>query len=241
VAYYVNGITGFGSNLVFIPLAALVIGPKEAVILCSALNPFAGATLIKVDTKNVPRRYWLPLSISMIAGTVVGAITLKMIPNEIFGATLGILILLLGIWFLCGRRGGSFKGLTESLPDSSSVVDRSVCVIAGFCGGSFGINGPPLIWHFGRMFAKEAFRKVLILIFFPASLFQIGTYLVLGLVSKKLCLLLLVSLPLLFLGTFLGNHTFYKISLRWFNIAIGVTLVVTALKLLFSSITISFS
>jgi uncharacterized membrane protein YfcA len=103
----------------------------------------------------------------------------------------------------------------------------------GFCGGLFGISGPPIIWQFGRKFAKHAFRQTLVPIFFAAALARTVTYGCTGLVTTQVLLYVLSALPGLFLGIYLGNKVFFRISEAWFNRVAGLVLIIVALQLAF--------
>ncbi len=235
-AYFVNALTAFGGNIIFIPIAALILEPKEAVVVCAGLNMFANILLVKVDKKAVPRSYWFIPVICFTSGTVLGALTLKTSPEDSFTLLLGIVIATLGVWFLMGRPMGKRADIRDEIPERSTPADWAVSAFSGFCGGSVGINGPPLVWHFGRIFAKEAFRKVLVLLFLPAAFLQFATYSAVGLVDSKTILFILVCLPFMWIGTLLGNRAFFKVNLPWFNRIVGMLLIAISTKFIFVGI-----
>ena len=74
VAFFLKGVTGTGTTTVIVALGSLFIDPKLTVVLASFINIFGGLSMVRVDPLPLPRRYWMPISMLMVAGSVAGAI-----------------------------------------------------------------------------------------------------------------------------------------------------------------------
>ncbi|MFC1742478.1 sulfite exporter TauE/SafE family protein [Candidatus Riflebacteria bacterium] len=233
IAFFVKAMTGFGPALIFIALTSLFITPHVAVVVSSILDTIAGFILLRVDWKGGSFKYCLPLVISITTGSVLGSIALKFISPEIFLKILVFVILFLGFWFLKGRSGKDESELLAELPAKSSYQDAFFTFLGGFSGGLMGISGPPIIWHFGRSFNKLAFRQVLIPIFLASTIARVITYTCTGLTNMLVMHYVLLAIPGLLLGLYVGNRIFLKISELTFNRIVGIALILAAIKQLF--------
>jgi hypothetical protein len=120
------------------------------------------------------------------------------------------------------------------LPAHSSASDTVVSGVGGVLGGLTGISGPPLLWHFGRKFAKRPLRQILIPVFLFAALGRVGTYAATGMITVSVVHAYLLALPGLLLGTYLGNRIFLRVEERTFSRIIGLVLLVSGLRLVLS-------
>lgn len=219
---------GTGTTTVIVALSSLVIEPKLTIVLASLVNIFGGFAMIRIDPAELPLRYWLSISAAMVIGSVLGAVTLAVIPNQQFQLILGIAFFGAALWFLLRVPGP--REHTE-VPSNASIPDLGVGGFAGFCGGFIGINAPPLVLHFGRYLDKRHLRRLLVLIFIPAALAQTATFYMNGLLSTRVAILGLLIIPSMFLGIYLGNHSFHNISEVSFRRALGCLLLVVSLRL----------
>ena len=228
-AFFLKGVTGTGTTTVIIAVGSLFIDPKLTVVLSSFVNIFGGLSMVRVDPLPLPRRYWMPISILMIAGSVVGAITLDRIPSLQFQVILGGVFLLTAFWFLFNVPA-PFEN--RKTPASADSMDLSIGTLAGFCGGFIGINGPPLVLHFSQKMDKRQLRRLLVLIFIPAAIAQTVTFMVSGLFNRQVMMWGLLMIPSMFVGIWLGNRTFHHISEIMFRRTLGLLLVFVSIRLI---------
>lgn len=230
VAFFLKGVTGTGTTTVIVALGSLFIDPKLTVVLASFINIFGGLSMVRVDPLPLPRRYWMPISMLMVAGSVAGAIALDVIPNQQFQLVLGGAFLLTALWFLF--RGPAPQESREP-PTTAGGMDLGVGTIAGFCGGFIGINAPPLVLHFSRNLDKRRLRRLLVVIFIPAAMAQTATFVANGLFDRQVMVWGLLMLPAMFFGVWLGNRTFHHISESMFRRTLGLLLVFVSIRLIF--------
>jgi len=228
-AFFLKGVTGTGTTMVIVAMGSLFIDPKLTVVLASFINIFGGLTMIRVDPLPLSRRYWIPISALMVAGSVIGAITLGVIPSQLFQLILGGAFLLTGLWFL-------FRVIvpqeSREPPTTAGIMDLGVGAFAGFCGGFIGINAPPLVLHFSRDLDKRWLRRLLVLIFIPAAMAQTATFVANGLFSRQVMVWGLLMLPAMLVGIWLGNRTFNRISESMFRRTLGLLLVFVSIRLI---------
>lgn len=235
-AFFLKGVTGTGTTTVVVAIGSLFIDPKLTVVLASFINIFGGMSMVKVDPVPLANRYWMPISGLMVAGSILGAVTLNIIPNQLFQLILGCAFLMTALWFLF--RAPRPKKQLEP-PISANAMDLGVGTIAGFCGGFIGINAPPLVLHFSRALDKRQLRRLLVLIFIPAAMAQTATFAVNGLLDKQVMIWGLLMLPALPAGVWLGNRTFHHISEHMFRRILGVFLVFVSIRLILKGVSLT--
>ncbi len=231
-AFFVKGMTGFGPGIVVVALGSMVVPPHVIIPISAILDLVAGAALLRLDKEKGGVRSLLALGGTIMAGSIIGGITLKLISPEPFRMILAAAILVLGLWFIFYRADPNHARLRDELPSSPDKADYSFTFFGGVMGGFLGISGPPIIWHFGRKLAKASLRRILVIIFLAASIASTITYLSVGLIDGLVFGYSLICLPGLFLGLFLGNRMFMRVSEKAFSVAAGALLVVIAWRLL---------
>ncbi len=232
VAFVLKAMTGFGPALVVVAVGSLFLPPPVVIATSAILDLIAGAILLRADWTRGSYRFWVPLAVAIVAGSIVGAFFLRAIPADHFRRLLGIAILGLGVWFALGRQRTPGVGLAAELPARSSGADRLFTFVGGVLGGMLGISGPPIIWHFGRRLTKQAFRQVLVPIFVIAALARASTYSALGLVDRQVLGYVAAALPGLLMGLLVGNRIFLRLSEAQFSRIVGLVLLLVALRLL---------
>jgi hypothetical protein len=228
-AFFLKGVTGTGTTTVIVALGALIIEPKLTIVLASFINVFGGLGMLGVDPVPLARRYWMPIAVLMIAGSVLGAVALKYIPNRQFQVILGSAFLLTALWFLL-RTPQPCEA--KAPPTRAGGMDLGVGALAGFCGGFIGINAPPLVLHFGRYLDKRYLRRLLVLIFIPAAFAQTATFALNGMLTRRVLVWGALMLPSMVAGIYLGNRTFRRISETWFRRMLGLFLAVVSARLI---------
>ncbi len=229
LAFFLKGVTGTGTTTVIVALGALIIEPKLTIVLASLINIFGGLSMVPVDPIRLAVRYWVPIAVLMVLGSVLGAMALKLVPNRQFQLILGAAFLLTAVWFIFRA---SRERSTAAAPTKAGPVDMGIGALAGFCGGFIGINAPPLVLHFSRHLDKRHLRRLLVLIFIPAAIAQTITFAANGMLSWRVLTWGILMLPSLAAGIYLGNRTFHRISERWFRRVLGLFLVIVSIRLI---------
>ncbi len=231
-AFVVKAVSGFGPALVVIGVGSVILPPHTIVPLSSMLDATAGVILFFMDPVSGGRKYWGPLAVAIVAGSVVGGVLLSLVNPDLFRVVLAVAILGLAIWFALFRSRSEGSQLADGLPSRASSSDMIASASGGILGGFLGISGPPILWHFGRRFTRRVLRQVLIPIFLAAAIARVVTYAGAGLVDQSVLIYYCISLPGLLLGIFVGNKIFLSISEKVFSRAIGIILFVAGVRLL---------
>lgn len=232
LAFLMKAMTGFGPAIVIITFGSLFFHPHDLIPLSSMLDCIAGLILFIHQFHKEGWRYWLPMTLSIMVGAILGGYMLKQVDVQIMKFILAASILILGLWFVVADPSKRKHSLSSKLPDRINASALSVSLFAGWLGGFIGISGPPLVWYAGRKFEKVAFRQVLIPIFLGAALMRVVTYASVGLIHQANIMYAATSLPFLLVGLYVGNHIFYKLSEKIFKQVVGGVLICMAVRML---------
>jgi uncharacterized protein len=200
VAALARGFSGFGSALIFVPLASTVIGPRAAAPLLLIIDGVAAIGLIPNAWRQADRRDVWTMSIGAFAGIPLGAwVLIKSDPLWIrwavalFGTLL--LALLMSGWRYRGK------------PTTATTV--IVGGAAGLLSGAAQVGGPPVVAYWlSRPIKAETVRGNIVLYFAITTLISGATYVAGGLLTLPVVGLALVTGPLYGLGLFLGSRMF---------------------------------
>jgi len=224
VAALARGFSGFGSALIFIPLASTAIGPQAAVPLLLLIDGVAAAGLIPGAWRRADRRDAGTMSIGALAGIPLGAWILTNAEPlfirwsvALFGTLL--LALLMSGWRYRGR------------PTASITVAGGG--VAGLLSGVAQVGGPPIVAYWlSRAIPAETVRANLVLYFAITTVISGAAYLAGGLLTRSVIGLALVIGPVYGLGLYAGSRmfglaheiTFRRICLALIAIAIVLSL-----------------
>jgi len=224
VAGWVQGVSGFGSALIAIPLLTLIIDIKTAVPLC-ALTSTVIATYMTLQLRHVfDLKKIGPLVMGAIPGIAVGVTLLKTVPSNIIQTLMGLFLMGYGLYNLfftihprpLHRWWGYLSGF-----------------LSGAIGAAFGAGGPPaIIYTTLNNWTKNEIKATLSGFFCFASYFVITAHLISGVTTLAVGKLFLVSGPFVLLGTALGTYCyrFFKKSL-YLKVVFGCLVVMGAMMM----------
>src|SRR5258708_548500 len=197
VAALARGFSGFGSALIFVPLASTAIGPQAAAPLLLIIDGVAAAGLIPGAWRHADRRDVGTMSIGALAGIPLGAwVLIKSDPLWIrwavalFGTLL--LALLMSGWRYRGK------------PTIATTV-----MVAGLLGGAAQIGGPPIVAYWlSRPMKAETVRANIVLYFAISTVITVAVYLAGCLLTPSVVGLALVTGPIYGVGLYAGARMF---------------------------------
>lgn len=205
LAGLIQGLAGFGSALIAVPLLALLL-PMETVVPLMAL---LGATISVFNLVHLRHAVRitpvLPLLGGYLLGTPLGLYALTRAPESIMSGALGGFLCTYALLSLSGRQPRA-RWLREWRVGLGTV--------SGALGSAFSTNGPPVILHVAAHSEWEPDRqKATLTLFFLLS--SIITVLALGgggLVTQQVLSWLVWSIPMLALGTLAGIRLYRRLG-----------------------------
>jgi uncharacterized membrane protein YfcA len=212
VATLIRSAFGFGEALVAVPLLAFWIPLPVAAPLAVLVSITVAGIVVVQDWKKIHLRSAGWLVLSSLFGIPLGLLLLTNSHQRGVKATLAVIIIGFSVYSLVGRAPLELK------QDSHGWL-LACGFFAGILGGAYGMNGPPLVVYGAmRRWPAQHFRATLQGYFLPASVIGMAGYWLAGLWTATITRYYLLSLPVTFLGVYLGrvvNHrlqgeTFFK-------------------------------
>ncbi len=213
----VQGLAGFGSALVAIPLMALFLDMATAVPLMA----FTAALMAVINAVHLRRavrwRPLLPLLGGYLIGTPLGLYFLVSAPEALVLGLLGILLSVYAATALAGR-----------VPDYRWIREQAMALgaVSGALGAAFSTNGPPIILHVSSQdWPADVKKAVLSMFFVTSSVITVGAFVAGGLISATTVQLALRAIPALIVGTVLGIAVYRRMSVKGYQrITFGLVL-----------------
>jgi len=197
LAGFVQGLTGFGSALVAIPLLCLVIDIKTAVPLCVLSSLIITTTMALQLRKDVDGKKILPLCLSAIPGIFIGATVLKTVDSTTIRFLLGIFLVAYSIYSLAVQ-----PKPRKLHPAWGWVAGFS----SGAIGAAFSAGGPPtIIYTMLKNWSKDETKATLTGFFTVNSFIVAAVHGMTGVTTEQSLLLFLTSAPFVLAGTLAGS------------------------------------
>jgi uncharacterized membrane protein YfcA len=226
---FIQGLTGFGSALVTIPLATYFV-PLPFALAVFAIVDFANGLRLGLENpRNAVLGDIARMVPFMIVGIVSGTTLLVNLPRQASLLALGMFVLAYAIYSLT-RRG------------APAIVNRNWTFFAGFCGGLsgtlFGAGGPPYaIYLSHRPLTKEQFRATMTLTTIFSIGFRLIAFAVTGLLTQDgVWIAAAAAIPAGLFAIYFASKIFRAVSreavMRWVGVlllASGASLVARGL------------
>ena len=227
-AYFLRGITGFGSGLIAIPLLAHFL-PLTFVVPMVLVLDFVASIVLSSHTRMLVRwdeiRTLLP---SSIIGILAGSVMLVSLPREPLLVSLGLFVIFFGLRYVFNVHSENPISRWWSIPTGLS---------GGLIGALFGTGGPPYVVYLAhRLHDKTQLRGTLSGLFLIDGAFRLIIFLILGLLLQpEMLSSLLIGLPVIAIGLYLGNKVHLGITHRQQLTIIGSLLLVSGGSLLWKA------
>jgi len=223
-AYFIRGITGFGSALISVPLLALSQPLQFAVPLVLALDFTASLVLGGTNSKKAN---WEEIKILLpfgMLGACIGAYALLTLPTTPVLLTLGAFTMFFG-----------FRNIFGLQP--VGAVPRMFAIPAGLAGGAagalFGAGSPPYIMYLTRrLLDKGAVRATFSWLIAIDGGFRLGLFLFAGLLlDSKLQIAYGLGLVPMAVGLYIGNKVHLDMTSEGMLKVVGALLVLSGAML----------
>jgi len=223
-AYFVRGITGFGSGLIAVPLLALFLPLQFVVPLVLLLDFSASLVLGGVHFRHVQWdevRLLMPLS---LVGVALGTRLLVDLPQAPMLFVLALFVFAFAVRSLLNLHGD--KPVSRGWAAPASFVGGTV-------GGLFGTGGPPyVIYLTHRIHDKGQLRATLSALFFIEGLTRIVSFSIVGLLlTREVWTAFALTLPLALGALYLGGRAHAGFSRERMTRLVGALLLVSSVSL----------
>lgn len=222
-AYFIRGLTGFGSALVAVPLLVLVLPLKLVVPVVVLLDYLAAMSHGIRHFRHIQWRDLLPVLPFTLAGIVIALFLLEQVEAGLLTDALGLFIIGYAIYSLL------------PLPPlhGSRLWAAPLGSLTGLVGTVFGTGGPFIVIYLTlRDLSKQAFRGTLATLFAIDGGMRLVGFTASGFYQRDNLLLVLAALPIMALGLYAGGHIHTSLSRQSFVRLVAVVLIASGASLL---------
>jgi uncharacterized membrane protein YfcA len=204
VSGIIQGISGFGSALIAMPLLTLFIDVKTAVPLC-ILHSVLMTSYISFTLKDhLEKKKILPLLLGSLPGIYFGVTFLKHVESDLIKLLLGILIVVYSVYSL------SFNPQPKRLHNIWAYIAGFG---TGFIGSAFSAGGPPAIIYTSLTgWSKDHIKATLTGFFLTSAVITAVVHAATGLTTALVGKYFLVSSLFVLIGVTTGIKLYRRIS-----------------------------
>ncbi len=222
LAGLVRGFSGFGTAMIFLPVAGQHVSPVEAIVILVVMDLFG-------PMPNLPRalRDGHPADVMrLLAGTLlllpVGLMLLAQMQPEVFRTAVGVVALVLVACLVLGLR---YRGTLRP------PMIYGIGGVSGFLGGAAGVAGPPVIlFYMASPLPAAAIRANTMLFLFLVDIVLIAMFWLRGeLLIAPVMIGLALALPTV-LGNLAGAAIFRPGHERVYRAVAYLVVVISALS-----------
>ena len=222
---------GGGISVIAVPLLALTIPPAEASALVLPVLIFGDILAFRSYRKTIDGKNFRLLLPWLLAGVLVGTFFFQAVIDNKRVLNIGIAVIALGFVVFQVSREALFKRLAHHPPAKPWGIILGTT--AGFTSMIAHVGGPLVtIFLLPQNLGRETFVGTSITLFFIANIVKLPLYGFLGLLHIGNALVILLLLPLTYIGSSLGLFLNKRFNNLWFNRVMYLFLTVTAVQLL---------
>lgn len=202
-AGFIQGLSGFGSVLLSLPLLACFLDVKTAIPLVALYGVALTVFLLVQLRQHWDWRKLYPLCVGSVPGAPVGVWLLNSLDAQIIQWIVGAVLVAYALYGLL------MKPVVKEL---SRVWAYGAGFLAGCLGGAISASGPPVIVYTSLMpWSKDQIKVTLQGFFVISGLVVIAAQAAGGLMTGKVIYFFLASLPVLIFGTWAGSLLYGRI------------------------------
>lgn len=217
--------TGFGFSIMATPFLLLIYDAHDAIQINIILSLLISVLMIAKIGKEVDKTLLVSLLKGSIIGLPIGIFIYIQLNVEYLKIVISLTILVLTFLLLLKLRINQTKGR-----------DLSSGGISGMLTTSLGMPGPPLLLYFtGSETDKATLRSTTLAFYVFVYSASLAMQIVFDGTNKNIWMSSLISIPIVLLGIFLGQHLFNWINQKMFRIITYIILLFTGTYLFITS------
>ncbi len=229
IAFYIKGLCGFANTLVFTSILAfgttnINISPVELI-----LGYPTNLILTWKNRNKLNKAIFIPLSILVLIGSIIGAVLLKKVNPGYIKIVFGIIVILIGTEIL-------LREFNKLQLKESKIFLGVIGVLSGVLCGLFGV-GALLAAYIGRVSNNsEEFKANISAVFIVENSFRIILYIVLGIFTLSGIKQAIILFPFMLIGLFLGIKSSKILNEKTVKILVIVLLIISGVMMVVNNI-----
>jgi len=228
-AFAVRSAAGFGAVLIAMPMLAFVLPISTAVSVTTALTAMTSMHHISRDWRRVAWPHFAIMAFYSAIGIGLGFYFITMLDEHTLRRSLGVFLILYALYAM------ATAGAPPLLP---TRWRRALAACTGISGGLLGTLfgagvGPIYVMYFNTLrMEREIFRVTMSTVVLLGGVARIAGYARLGLYEGSSAVLIAIGLPLVVLGSWLGDKVIRRLDPRRFGWLVGGLIFLSGVALL---------
>ena len=199
-----RGFSGFGSALIFMPLASSIADPRLVAALLLIIDFVAATPLLPKAWEKADRKATAVMVFGALIGVPIGTYFLSRLEPVTTRWIISVFVFALLLLLLSGWR---YRGKDHT------AISIGIGGLSGFCSGLAQTGGPPIVGYWlGRPIASMVARANILLFFGASDLFSVVSYAVTGLITMDAIKFSLAVGPIYGIGVWFGASLFGRAS-----------------------------
>ncbi len=227
-AFAVRSAAGFGAGLIAVPMLAFVLPVPTAVSVATALTTLTSVQQVGRDWRHVVWRQFALLVFYTVMGVGLGLYFIRLLDENTLRHSLGVFLILYAAHALW--KGGAASVLPTRWHSALAAA-------VGICGGCFsalfgGGVGPIYVVYFNALrMERIAFRVTMSAVALIGGVARLTGYASYGFYKGPTISLLVIGLPLVTIGSWLGDRLARWLSIQLFSRGVGVLVLLSGVAL----------
>ncbi|NBX26863.1 MAG: sulfite exporter TauE/SafE family protein [Chitinophagia bacterium] len=217
----IGTISGFGSSILFVPIASLFFDFKTVLGITAVFHVFSNLSKIVLFRKGINKEIALKLGIPAVIFVIIGAWLTTLIPTEKLSLFMNMAIVLLSIYLMI-----NFNKPIQQNNTNLYIGGTISGFLAGLVGTGGAIRGITLA---AFQLPKEIFIATSALIDLGVDSSRAAIYVGSGYFMKEYLFLIPFLIGISILGSYIGKLILVKTSERIFRFIVLGVIIITAL------------
>jgi uncharacterized membrane protein YfcA len=228
-AFAVRSAAGFGAVLIAMPMLAFVLPVSTAVSVTTALTAITSVHQVSRDWHRVAWPHFAIMAFYSAIGIGLGFYFISMLDEHALRHSLGVFLILYSVYALATARS------SPVLPARwRRALAAGTGVAGGLLGTLFGAGvGPIYVVYFNTLrMEREIFRVTMSTVVLLGGAARIAGYARFGFYDGSSVALIAIGLPLVVVGSWLGDRVIRKLDPRLFGRLVGGLILLSGVALL---------
>lgn len=232
IAYFIQGVTGFGSAIFALPLASIFMPLNRIIPSLLVFSVMQNTGIVVTDRKHIIKRDLVKIISLILVGVPFGIILFNKLPEDILKIFLSLMIIYISISSFI-----KMKTKKDKTNNKKSFMDFLYLFFGGCIHGAFGTGGPLIVVYFvKRIHNKKVFRATMCFIWMVINVVLIIQRAIEGWYTTSVFLLIGCGAFFVIIGTYFGNIVHNHISEEKFLKISYVILFFTGISLFINTI-----
>jgi hypothetical protein len=228
-AFAVRSAAGFGAVLVAMPMLAFVLPVPTAVSITTALTAITSLHHLSRDWRRVAWRHFTIMAFYSAIGIGVGFFVINLLDEHALRRSLGVFLIFYALY------AWATADASPVLPARwRQALAAGTGITGGLLGTLFGAGvGPIYVVYFNTLrMEREIFRVTMSTVILLGGVARIAGYARMGFYEASSVVLIAIGLPLVLIGSWLGDRVIRRLDPRMFGRLVGGLILLSGIALL---------